>query len=349
MGGKKIKVAVLMGGPSAEHEVSLASGRKVLKHLDAKKYFVEPVTVSRNGKWLLPDANRQKIGSRAEPSSAWGGRALAERAGAKKLAAEKADVVFIALHGAYGEDGTVQGLLETFGIPYTGSGVLASALGMDKPRSLAVFREAGLAVPDFVVARARDVAKERGNLPRQIAARFEFPLVVKPANHGSSVGVSIVKKRSDIARALGEAGKYSQEVIIQKFIRGRELTCGVLERRGKKLQALPPVEIIPKLAEFYDYRSKYADKGSEHIIPPPGIANKTIAAVEEAACAAHTAIGARGMSRSDFILGEDGILYILEINTIPGMPSTSLLPQAAAAAGIPFPRLLDVIIRSALK
>jgi len=336
-----------MGGPSAEHEVSLATGREVLANLDSKKYVALPVTITKTGQWLLPsdgDKATKKIGPKDTRVLT---RMLAAAIG--DIAAHKADVVFVALHGKYGEDGIVQGLLEALGMPYTGSGVLASALGMDKPRSLAVFREAGLAVPDFQVMQEINLRKNRNAVVQKLVQRFSLPLVIKPANHGSSVGVSIVKKIGDMARAIREAGKYSNRIIIQRFIRGRELTCGVLERPGEKLQALPPIEIIPKLAGFYDYQSKYADQGSDHIIPPPGMKPSMIKKIQDAAFRAHSAIGCSGMSRSDFILSEDGKLYILEINTIPGMTATSLLPQAAAAAGIPFPRLLNTIIRSALK
>ncbi len=347
MAKPKIKVVVLMGGPSAEHEVSLATGREILANLDPKKYAVLPVTITKSGQWLLPRATSR--GARKIASGDTGALVRTASAAIGDIAGQKADVVFIALHGKYGEDGVVQGLLEALGMRYTGSGVLASALGMDKPSSLAVFREAGLAVPDFQVLQEINLRKNRNAVVQKLVQRFSLPLVVKPANHGSSVGVSIVKKIGDMARAIREAGKYSNRIIIQRFIRGRELTCGVLENPGGNLQALPPIEIIPKLAGFYDYRSKYANQGSEHVIPPRDLNKKTIAAVQAAACTAHSAIGCSGMSRSDFILGGDGKLYILEINTIPGMTATSLLPQAAAAAGIPFPRLLDTIIHSALK
>ena len=350
MSRKKIKIAVLMGGPSAEHEVSLNTGKEILAHLDPKKYDALPVMIAKNGQWLLHASEKTKVnlpdGSLALIKK---GAALTEASAVKELSQEKADVVFIALHGKYGEDGTVQGLLETVGMPYTGSGVLASALGMDKPRSLTIFREAGIPVPDFMVTRASDLKKNKHSVIAKWIRRFSLPLVVKPADHGSSVGVSIVKKRENIAAAVKEAGQYSKEIIIQKFIRGRELTCGVLEMPGGKIKALPPVEIVPRLAGFYDYRSKYADGGSDHVIPPRGMAARQIKTVQDLALCAHSAIGAAGMSRSDFILAPNGKFYILEINTIPGMTGTSLLPQAAAAAGITFPRLLDAIIRSAMK
>ena len=317
---KKIKIAVLIGGPSPEHEVSLNTGKEILANLDKAKYLPTSIVVTKDGKWPLRFSQLNRY-----------------------------DVVFIAMHGKYGEDGTVQGLLEAIGMPYTGSGVLASALGMDKPRSLALFREAGILVPDFAVVRASDVQKNHHTILTKWVARFSLPLVVKPADHGSSIGVVIVKKKEHIPAAIKEARKYSKEIIIQKFIRGRELTCGVIELPRKKLQALPPIEIVPRLSAFYDYKSKYMDGGSEHVIPPRDMSARTIKNVQASALLAHNIIGCSGMSRADFILAPDNKLYILEINTIPGMTSTSLLPQAAAAAGILFPKLLDLIIHSALE
>ena len=316
----KLKIAVLMGGPSTEHEVSLNTGKEILANLDKAKYLPTSIVIAKDGTWPL---RFDKLNSY--------------------------DVVFIAMHGKYGEDGTAQGLLDAIEMPYTGSGVLASALGMDKPRSLALFREAGILVPDFEVVRKNDSQKNQHATLAKWVRRFSLPLVVKPADHGSSVGVTIVKKKEHIARGIQEAGKYSDEIVIQKFIRGRELTCGVIELPRKKLQALPPIEIVPRLGAFYDYKSKYMNGGSEHMIPPRDMSVRTIKNIQASALLAHNVIGAAGMSRTDFILTPDGKLYILEINTIPGMTSTSLLPQAAAAAGIPFPKLLDLILRSALR
>ena len=341
---RKIKVAVLMGGSSAEHEVSLHTGEEIAKNLDPRKYIVEPVTITKTGTWIVASKFPLPL---APPASGASGRALTERAGAQKIVDDRADIVFIALHGKYGEDGTVQGLLESFGIPYTGSGVLASALGMDKPRSLGIFREAGLTAPDFLIVKKGERFGDQAIA--SLVRRFSLPFVVKPANHGSSIGVAIVRDSKKIPQAIREASRYSDEVIAQKYVRGRELTCGVLELPSGKLFTLPPIEIVPKYGDFYDYESKYADGGSEHLIPPPGLAPRMLRDLQKAARTAHQSLGCRGMSRTDFILGEDGIFYVLEINTIPGMTSTSLLPQAAAAAGISFPKLLDMIIVSALR
>lgn len=338
---RRIKVIILMGGPSAEHEVSLATGRQILQHLDSRKYSAEPITITRTGKWILPPPAHPKIQTQ--------NIMLVEALALKKITRnKKPDVVFIALHGKYGEDGTVQKLLEAAGIPYTGSGVLASARGMDKPRSLLIFKNAGIAVPDFFLLTKKECAAPSKITMQKIVKAFSLPVVIKPSDHGSSIGVSIVKKKINLEHALQEAARYSDKVMAQKFIHGREITCGILEEQPGKLMPLPPVEIVPRLGEFYDYASKYNEQGSDHFIPPPGLSPKTLRAIKDTACYAHMTLGCSGISRSDFILGKDKKLYILEINTIPGMTPTSLLPQAAHAAGIDFSKIIDIMIASAL-
>lgn len=282
-----------MGGPSAEHEVSLKSGRMVLAHLNRKKYQAEGFVISKKGRWPI---NFEQLKKRF-------------------------DIAFLAMHGEYGEDGTVQKILEKHGIAFTGSGSVASRVGMDKGAANKVFAEAGLFVP---------------------AAGKKFPMVVKPADRGSSVGVSIVKNGTELSRGVMNALKYSPNLLIQEFIHGREFTCGVLERGGK-LTALPPTEIIPKTSGFFDYRAKYT-KGASREITPPQLSKKEIANLQKIALTAHRAIGARGFSRTDIIHDRKGKCFVLEINTIPGLTQTSLLPQQAAAAGISFPKLLEIII-----
>ncbi len=346
-----------MGGPSPEHEVSLNSGKQILENLDKKKYLAQPVIITKTGQWLFHPISRRGL---LKPNfNSYGSSTsvvkFAEKSALVELAKKKPDVAFIAMHGAYGEDGTLQGLLESIGMPYTGSGVLASALGMDKPRSCALFREAGFLVPDFVVITRQELQIMFGGSTSKhkngiiFWQKSGFPLVVKPANRGSSVGISIVKNKKELLRGIKDAFKYSDRVILQRFIKGREITCGVLEDKNGKLIPLPPTEILPMAGKFYDYRSKYAKGGSKHVMPPPGISQKIIKKIQDAACRAHSVLGCSGMSRSDFILGEDHKLYILEINTIPGMTSTSLLPEAAKAVGIEFSKLLDIIIQTALR
>ena len=331
-----------MGGPSTEHEISLRTGEQIKKHLHPDRYEVTSAVIEKNGRWMIDAAETNHFA--AEKNSGSHVSIVSKTAALHDIAKQGIDVAFIALHGKFGEDGTVQGLLDTLGIPYTGSGVLASALGMDKPRSLSIFRDAGFNVPPFILLTGRETMRPHKKQSEEIATKLGLPLVVKPSNHGSSIGVSIVRNADKLTAAILEAKKYSPEIMIQKFIKGREITCGVIEKKKGSVLALPPVEIVPRLGKFYDYKSKYADNGSDHFIPPPDMSKQMIALIRDAAIRAHHVIGCSGMSRTDFILDKDNNLHILEINTIPGMTATSLLPQAAASVGIDFPNLLDLII-----
>ena len=349
-----------MGGPSSEHEVSLNTGKGVIRNLDRHKYVAEPVVITRDGSWLMQPV-KKRISEKDAGIPKKNGRALmlASPLALEKVKAEKPDAIFIAMHGEFGEDGTIQGLLESFGIPYTGSGILASSLGMDKPRQAALFRQAGLKVPEFIVLQKSEWRKNKKSILRKIINDFSISLVIKPANRGSSVGVSIVKVRpgltkrkpglTNLSDALNSAFSYSDTVMVQKFIRGREITCGAVEGANGALLPLPPVEIFAKAGKFYDYKSKYADGGSEHVILPKNMSRRLVKKMQDAACMAHNILGCRGMSRTDFILSPDGILHVLEINTLPGMTSTSLLPESAKAIGIDFSKLLNLIIESALR
>ncbi len=302
----RLRVAVLMGGPSAEHEVSLNSGKNVLRSLDKKKYEAKAVVVSKKGLWPFPVKDLKK----------------------------KFDLVFIAMHGEYGEDGTIQKILDKIKIPYTGSGARASALGMDKNKTQKAFERAGLRVPLYTT-----------NL-RKVSA-IGMPLVVKPLDRGSSVGVTIVHSYGDFVPALKTALRYSPSLMFERFIKGKEFTCGVVDYHGQTV-ALLPTEIVPKVSHFFDYQAKYTDGGSEEITPPRYLSQQQIAQLQKTAVQAHQAIGCRGYSRTDFILGNDGKFYVLEINTLPGLTEASLLPKAARAVGIKFPELLDIIIQSSL-
>lgn len=310
---KKIRVAVFMGGPSAEHAVSLMSGKKIVESLDVKKYVAFPFVISTEGKWPMSVAELK----------------------------QKCDVALIAaMHGEYGEDGTLQEELKKADIPFTGSGVLASKRGMDKVVSDKIFRRARLLTPQFVEHRKRQT------IIRAIRSPFGYPVVVKPSDRGSSVGTTVVREAEDLAPALELAFQYSDRVLIQEFIAGREMTCGVLEIDGRE-KVLPITEIVPKRAEFFDYDAKYTAGASEEVTPA-NVPFKITKKIQQAALTAHKAIGCSGYSRSDFIFTPKNELYILEINTLPGMTQTSLLPQAAAAANISFPQLLDLLIAATL-
>ena len=308
----KIRVAVLMGGPSAEHDISLKTGKMVLENLDKEKYSAKSVKISKTAKWQILPAKIKK----------------------------DFDLAFIAMHGEYGEDGTVQKILDKNKIPYIGSGVKASALGMDKAKSSLLFKKAGLYVAPFDLIH---VGKNFKNFKLSV----DLPVVVKPNDRGSSVGISIVEKFTDLVNAIAKAAEFSPNVMIQKYIKGREFTCGVLDISGKTKPFLP-TEIIPRSSRFFDYKAKYIIGGSQEITPPR-LPQKDIKRIQQIAVRAHRAIGARGFSRTDAIMDEKNKFYVLEINTIPGMTETSLLPQAAKAGGISFAKLLDLIIESCVK
>lgn len=305
-------MAVLMGGPSAEYDVSLSSGKNVCQALNKEKYEVLPLIISRSGEWqVTPEKLREKI-----------------------------DIAFLALHGEFGEDGTVQSMLEEAGIVYTGSNPLSSALGMNKIFSSLLFRANDLAVPEFMVINKKDGLDD-------LEPVFDAPWIVKPANRGSSVGMTVVREKKNLIDAVRYALLFSRDVMIEKYIYGRELTCGVIDDGLGKITPLIPTEIIPKTSHFFDYQAKYTAGASEEITPPR-LTEATIKLVQEIAAQAHRIIGASGMSRTDMILAyDDHKLYVLEINTIPGMTPISLLPQGAQAAGLSFSELLDKIIQAA--
>jgi len=295
------KIGVLMGGFSAEREVSLKSGAAVLKALVGLGYNAVGIDVDRNV--------------------------------ATKIVAEGINAAFIALHGRYGEDGAIQGLLELMAIPYTGSGVLASALAMNKIFAKQAFQAAGLTVAPYRVVC-------RGEVFDAKTLTFPFPVVVKPSQEGSSVGVSIVRQESELEAAMQDAFKYDREILIEQFIKGAEVQVGILEDK-----ALGAIEIVPK-KEFYDFEAKYSPGMAEHILParlPADLYEKVLRAGEEG----HRALGCSGYSRVDFLVTAEGLCYILEVNTLPGMTDLSLLPEIARGSGIEFGELVERLISAA--
>jgi D-alanine-D-alanine ligase len=256
-------------------------------------------------------------------------------------ALQKADVVFLGLHGGAGEDGTIQALLDLAGVTYTGSGHLASALAMDKDLSKALFRQNGVQTADWVMAERPDGGRKAGSDIAKAAKGLGLPLIVKPSKQGSTVGLTVVKQREELAPAVELAYQFDDEVMIEQFIAGRELTVGILGG-----EALPVGEIIPK-HEIYDYECKYQPGMAEEVFPAKLSATET-ARVQDIARRAYAALKLRGCARIDFRMSPQGEFYCLEANTLPGMTGTSLAPQAAAAAGISFPELCERIVRLAL-
>lgn len=324
---QKLKVAVLMGGPSAEREVSLVTGKAVFNNLDRKKYLPSMVEMSKDGCfWLL-----NKTGKK---------RKLDLQNKDRKLF----DIIFIALHGSPGEDGGVQGMLESLNIKYTGPGVLSSALAMNKVYSAQIYFANGLPYPEFIHFKKDGWKRDAVKIIEDAVNKIGFPLVIKPVDQGSAVGVSIIKSKDELVKVVDTTIKKFPWLMAQKFIKGQEATCGILEKNGE-ITALPPTHILPKLGEFYDYKSKYKSGGSTHICPadfPPEINIQ----IQKLAIMAHKALGCRGMSRTDIFVGDDKNLYIIETNTIPGMTATSLFPEAAVKAGVAFNVMLDYIIKA---
>lgn len=310
MPNKKLRVALLAGGRSGERAVSLKGAEGVAQALDPSKYEL----------------------SRYDPATD-----LARLA----ADAKQIDVVFILLHGLFGEDGTIQGFLDLLGLPYQGSGVLGSALAMDKDLAKTVYRASGLPIPDWRMAQPEDASQ-----PGRLLESLALPLVVKPVRQGSSLGMSIARTEAELAAGVSKAFEFDQTVMVEQFIKGREITVGVIGNREPA--ALPLVEIIPgDQFTFFDYQAKYQPGASREICPADFPAEITSTA-QQYALTAHNCLKLRGYSRTDMIVSADGI-FVLETNTIPGMTPTSLLPQAAAACGLPFPLLLDRLLELALE
>lgn len=337
----KTRVAVLMGGKSPEYEVSLMTGREVIRHLNPKKYDVLPVLVSRDGvswqigggeqSFFLNSPGLQSMETNLDKNI------VTKTDHVSIVKRYQIDIVFIAMHGPYGEDGRIQGFLDLIGVPYTGSGVLPSALGMDKLYSRHLFAQAGLVTPQYVLL-------EKGDVTGKVWQKLKIPVFVHPHNQGSAVGSSLVKRKRDLSKALRHAFKYSNIVLVDEFIKGKEITCAILG--NKRPQPLPLVEIKPK-HDYFDYESKYNPGLADEIVPARIGKNLTKRA-QEAAVIAYKAIGCKDFGRVDMIVRNNKI-YVLEVNTIPGLTSVSLFPKAAREAGYSYSALLDKIISLALE
>jgi len=350
----KIRVAVLFGGRSGEHEISLASAASIMENIDRSKYEVIPVGITKEGRWLLDGDPMQALRSghsadSREPAllctgSPDGSAAIAPAQG--KNARLAVDVVFPVLHGPFGEDGTVQGLLEMANVPYVGAGVMASSVGMDKAIMKALFKERGLPIVRYTVLARRDWERDPEGCLDRIEETIGYPCFAKPANLGSSVGISKASDRAELAKALADAARYDRKLVVEEGIRCREIECSVLG--NEEPIASVPGEIIP-CNEFYDYRAKYIDEGSQLLIPAP-IPPETAEKVRELAVEAFRAIDCAGMARVDFFLENGtGKVYLNEINTIPGFTKISMYPKLWEASGIPYPQLIDRLIQLALE
>ncbi|MGH3104912.1 MAG: D-alanine--D-alanine ligase family protein [Gaiellaceae bacterium] len=326
MSARRVRVAVLMGGRSSEHEISLASARSVLAALDPARYEAVTVAIGRDGGW--------ELGTGEQPAS------VAETlpvpvGGSVPATLADVDVVLPILHGPFGEDGTVQGMLELAGVPYVGAGVTASALCMDKDLFKAVMRDRGIPVTRNITLRAGDA----------IHNPFGYPVFVKPARLGSSVGISKVHSPDELEPAVELARRHDDKVLVEEFVRGLEVECGVLGAR-EPIASLPGAIVLPR-AEWYDYSAKY-DEGEMDLIVPPDLPGPTIERVQQVSVEAFLATDCEGMARADCFVREDGEVLVNELNTIPGFTATSVYAKLFEASGIPYGELVDRLIELAL-
>jgi D-alanine-D-alanine ligase len=352
--GRKLRVGVVFGGRSGEHEVSLVSATSVIGALDREKYDVVPIGITQDGRWvssaralqllkakdalaleperfLAPEPNRQALISADGPGSSEVG----------------VDVIFPVVHGRYGEDGSLQGLLELANVPYVGAGVLASALGMDKILQKQLFEHAGLRAPKYIWVLSRICKESPRKVITAVEKKLTYPVFVKPANTGSSVGISKVHHRSEVGAAIALACEYDLKVIIEQGVKNaREIECSVLGNEEPIVSV--PGEIIPS-NEFYDYDAKYVDGKSRAIIPAE-LPGKVVTEVQRVAQAAYKALDCSGMARVDFfVTKKTHRVYLNEINTIPGFTSISMYPKLWEASGISYTSLLDRLITLAIE
>ena len=339
---KRLSLGLIFGGRSAEHEVSITSARAIYQNLDKKKYQVGSIYITKEGNWKVvssPLAPAEEL-NRGQAFSFLPWSSGGQRSGLKS------DVYFPVLHGPYGEDGTIQGLLEMADVPYVGAAVLASAVGMDKAIFKNLLSQLGLPVTPYLVVYENEYKKEGSKLIKKINSSFDYPLFVKPANMGSSVGISKVKKRANLTAALELAFRYDRKILVEKAITGREIECSVLGNDSP--EASLPGEVIP-YREFYDYADKYLEGKTRFKIPAELPADLTLK-IRQLALAAFKAIDACGLARVDFFLEKDtDTIYINEINTMPGFTEISMYPKLWEVSGLSFDQLLDRLIELAIE
>ncbi len=341
----KKQLAVIFGGQSGEHEVSLRSANQVMSALDKNKYEIIPIAITKSGHWLVGEEGQKYLDENLEGASREGGVGNGSSFEDRNKFPEKfppIDLVLPIIHGTFGEDGKLQGALEMLGLPYVFSGTLASALAMHKRKTKIIAKASGLKI-----AKDEVISRDKKYSAVSIIAKLNFPIVIKPTELGSSVGISLVTSKEKLISGIEEALKYGNEVLLEQFVKGRELTVAVIGDKAPK--ALPVIEIIPKVSGWFDYRAKYETGGSEEVCPAE-ISDDVKRKIQRYAVKIFKAVGCIDLARADFIWSaDDDKLYFLEINTIPGMTATSLAPQAAAAYGMSFPVFLDKIIEGALK
>jgi D-alanine-D-alanine ligase len=354
---KKVRVGIIFGGRSGEHEVSLMSARGIMGAIDKDKYEVVPIGITKEGRWLASgdpmkaltsgqNAESQHAALLAEPSQQGLMRLEEQEQSLTAVRVSELDVVFPILHGPYGEDGTVQGLLELAGIPYVGAGVTASAVGMDKALFKDIMHAHGLPLAPYLVVKRKQFEREPDRVAAQIETEIGYDCFVKPANLGSSVGVGKAHNRAELRAALEEAARFDRKLVIEVAVDAREIEVSVLG--NDQPIASVPGEIVP-CNEFYDYAAKYIDTESELLIPAP-IPPETAETIRRVAVQAYLAIDCAGMARADFLLDRTtGQVYLNEVNTLPGFTPISMYPKLWEATGISYPELIDRLIQLALE
>ncbi|MBY0470366.1 D-alanine--D-alanine ligase [bacterium] len=349
-GKKKLRVGVLYGGRSGEHEISLQSAASVIKNLDTSRYDILPIGIDKQGRWhvgsmkLIQDSPKTLSIAQDGPEMALPSYPVSKSEGSL-------DVIFPIMHGPLCEDGTIQGLLELSELPYVGSGVLASAVGMDKDVAKRLARDSGIPVVPYVVAKKGQWLKDPKKVGALVEKEIGFPCFVKPSNMGSSVGVHKVKSTTDLAPALSDAFKYDSKVLIEKAIAAREIEVSVLEnaKEGEPPLVSIPGEIAPT-HEFYSYEAKYLDENGAHLMIPAKLDAKQVEQAQKIARDVFTALECEGMARVDMFLDKNsGKFYLNEINTLPGFTQISMYPKLWEASGVPYKELLNRLIELALE
>jgi D-alanine-D-alanine ligase len=349
---KRLRVGVLFGGRSGEHEVSLVSAASVIRGLDPDKYEAVPIGISKEGHWLIGGAAQKmlpevlKAGQRvvmaADPTDA----ALIPLDRSAGTGGQRLDVVFPVMHGTYGEDGTIQGLLDLAGLPFVGAGVLGSAIGMDKDVAKKLLQHAKIPVVPWVTVYRADWERNPAAVQKEIEKKFRYPVFVKPATLGSSVGMTKVHSRAELAPALNLASEFAMKILVERAVNAREIEVSVLGNHEP--EASVPGEIVPH-REFYDYTAKYLEEGTALIIPAK-LKPAQVMKIRQLAVAAFRTLELSGMARVDFFLEKKGgKLFLNEVNTIPGFTSISMYPKLWEATGIPFRDLIDRLIALALE
>jgi D-alanine-D-alanine ligase len=361
---QKLRVGIIFGGRSGEHEVSIRSARSVIESIDKSKYEVVPIAITKEGNWLGAAASvrlfpletqrlltEEKQG-RGDTNVAILGdpsRSGLVRLGSRATEPERLDVVFPVLHGTFGEDGTLQGLLEMAAIPFVGCGTLASACGMDKVTMKALFKDAGLPICRHTWLLRSDWDHDKNKVIRKIIREIGFPCFVKPANLGSSVGVSKAMDKKSLAKGIDLAARYDRKIMIEEEVVGREIECAVIGNEEPRASLPGEYVIHEESARFLDYTEKYSSTGHVEFLVPAKIPKGTVKKIQAMAAVAYKSIDASGLSRVDFFLKPDGELLINEINTLPGLTEVSGFPKMWEATGVPFKSVIDQLIQMAIE